>query len=97
MEQIMIHITKLKPLNEWWVGLIYIGNGVMILISAVLGFFYSYLNLLGYLFIFVVLLNLIIALRMGNLPHLAGALHYSVFSALLISVSADDKIIVTSG
>ena len=87
----MKHIHKLKPLNEWWVGLVYIGNGVIALISAILGLIELYLLFLGCVLVCVALINVIISIRMGNHAQLAGALHYFIIALACFSVSGGNQ------
>jgi len=87
----MKYIHKLKPLNEWWVGLIYIGNGVLLLIAAVLGYWEFYLKFIGLLILIVGIINVIISFRMGNYAYLAGALHYFIIALLCLFVTGGNK------
>jgi hypothetical protein len=87
----MKYIHKLKPLNEWWVGLIYIGNGVLLLIAAVLGYWEFYLKFIGLLIFIVGIINVFISFKMGNYAYLAGALHYFIIGLLCFFVTGDNK------
>jgi len=82
----MNYLHKLKPLNEWWVGLIYIGNGVLLLIFAILGYWAIYFTFMGILLIAVAVLNVIISVRMKNRASLVGALHYFIIALLLFTL-----------
>ena len=90
----MNYLQKLKPLNEWWVGLIYIGNGVLLLIAAVFGYWEYYLKFIGLLILIVGIINVIISFRMGNYAYLAGALHYFVIALLCFFVTGENKALV---
>lgn len=90
-EDILNYFQKLKPLNEWWVGLVYIGNGVLLLIFAILGYWKFYLTFLGILLCAVALLNVIVALRTKNWASLVGALHYTVIASMLFVLPGGNK------
>jgi hypothetical protein len=90
----MKYINKLKPLNEWWVGLIYIGNGVLLLVAAILGYWVFYLKFIGLLILIVALINVIISLKMGNYAYLAGALHYLIIALLCFFVTGETKALI---
>ena len=92
----MKYIHKLKPLNEWWVGLIYIGNGILLLLAALLGYWAYYLKFLGALFLVVAAIRVIISLRMGNYAYLAGTLHYSVIALLCFAITGENKALITA-
>lgn len=92
----MKYIHKLRPLNEWWVGLIYIGNGVLLLLAALLGYWAFYLKFLGALFLVVAAIRVIISLRMGNYAYLAGTLHYSVIALLCFAITGENKALITA-
>lgn len=87
----MNYFQKLKPLNEWWVGLIYIGNGALLLIFAILGYWIFYLTFLGVLLCVVALLNVVVALRTKNWASLVGALHYTVIASMLFVLPTGNK------
>jgi len=87
----MKHIRKLSPLNDLPAGLIYLGNGLLFLIAAVLGYWIQYLTFLGFLLLFPAVLILIFAFRTGNYAFLAGALHYSVLASLCFAVAGGCK------
>ena len=90
----MKYLQKLKPLNEWWVGLIFIGNGVLILIAAVIGFWTFYFMFLGFLLFVVIAINIVISFRMGNYSILAGALHYLIIALMCFAVTGEDKSLI---
>ncbi|GAB4380727.1 MAG: hypothetical protein Kow0042_30990 [Calditrichia bacterium] len=92
----MKYIHKLKPLNEWWVGLLYIGNGVLLLLAALFGFWDFYLKFLGTLFLLVAAIRVFISFRMGNYAYLAGALHYSVIAFLCFAITGENKALITA-
>ena len=90
----MNYFSKLKPLNEWWIGLIYIGNGVLLLIAAIFGYWEFYLKFIGLLIFIVGIINVIISFRMGNYAYLAGALHYFIIALMCFFVTGDNKALV---
>jgi len=74
---------KLKPVNKAWIGLIFIGNGIVAVASGMYGFMESYLYLLGCLILGVVLINIILSVRTGNGAYLVTSLHYLVITAII--------------
>lgn len=92
----MKYLRKLKPLNEWWVGLIYIGNGVLLLLAALFGYWDLYLKFLGTVLLLVALIRVVISFRMGNYAYLAGALHYSVIAFLCFAITGGNKPLITA-
>ena len=92
----MNYMRKLKPLDEWWVGLIYIGNGVLLLITALLGYWDIYLKFLAILLLVGAILKGIISVRMGNTGYFAGAVNYFIISLLCFFVTGDNKQLIVA-
>jgi hypothetical protein len=76
---------KLKPVNKAWIGLIFIGNGVLLAISFVYNFWEIYIVLLAAVILSIVLINVLFAFRTRNPAYLVMGLHYTVIAALYLA------------
>ncbi len=82
---------KLRPVNKAWIGLIFIGNGVLLAISFVYNFWELYLFLLAVILLSIALINTLFAFRTSNYAYLVMGLHYVVVTAAYLSIIFQDK------
>lgn len=82
---------KLKPVNKAWIGLIFIGNGVLLAISFVYNFWQIYLFLLAAVILLIVFINVLFAYRTGNMAYLVMGIHYTVVAAAYFAIVFQDR------
>jgi len=87
----MRRINKLKPVDYAWLGLIFIGNGVLAGAAVIYGFLNSYLYLLLSAIFTIVLINIVFSIRTKNLFYLVTALHYTIISLYFVAVIIENS------
>jgi hypothetical protein len=87
----MKRVNKVKVKNHSWIGLIFIGNGVLAGISIIYNLLNLYLYLLVGIMFTIVLINLIFSFRTTNKFYLVTALHYSVCLGLFLSAIFQER------